>query len=162
MAGIVIADAGPLIAFAAVDQLDLLRKLFGTVQVAESVRRECAAKPAADSHRIEQAVADGWLVEQAHIPDKDTAPSSLGTGEWSSIRLAERDPEDSLLILDDRLARRYAIARGLKVVGTVRLLVLAENQALIQDAANVIRQMRGHGYRISPQLLEQVRSSTRT
>ena len=62
-----------------------------------------------------------------------------------------------LLILDDRLVRRYALRRGLNFVGTVRLLDAAERRGLVRDAADCIARIAERGYRISPDLLEHVR-----
>ncbi|MEA3291550.1 MAG: DUF3368 domain-containing protein, partial [Pseudomonadota bacterium] len=62
MARVVIADSGPLIAFAWIDELGLLAELFGEVRIARSVRDECMAKPGADTRRIEEAIEAGWLV----------------------------------------------------------------------------------------------------
>ena len=59
MARIVIADAGPLIAFAGIDKLDILRRLFSVVYVTESVMDECLAKYSMDARRIESAIKDG-------------------------------------------------------------------------------------------------------
>ena len=44
MARIVIADAGSLIALAGIDQLHLLKALFASLCVTESVRDECLAR----------------------------------------------------------------------------------------------------------------------
>ena len=62
MAGIVVADAGPLIAFASIDALCVLQNLFSEISIAESVKRECLCKPGPDSQRIETAIDEGWLV----------------------------------------------------------------------------------------------------
>lgn len=43
MARVVIADAGPLIAFAGVDRLSLLRSLFTDIYITRSVKAECLA-----------------------------------------------------------------------------------------------------------------------
>ena len=83
---------------------------------------------------------------------------NLGTGEHESIRLALAQPDRSLVILDDRLARRYALRLGLNVVGTVRLLDLAERRGFLGSAELLIEQMRQNGYRISPVLLRNLRA----
>ena len=57
MARIVIADAGPLIAFASVDLLFVLKALFSKLTITESVRAECGAKPGSDAQRIATAIA---------------------------------------------------------------------------------------------------------
>lgn len=160
MARIVIVDAGPLIAFASAELLSLLQALFGQVTITEAVRAECAAKPSKDAQAIADAIAAGWITVRSTrafgAPDQTLSPS-LGAGESASIRLALEHPHDSLLILDDRIARRYALKAGLTVVGTVRLLDIAQRRGLINAAAAVIERMSDRGYRSSARLLAHIR-----
>jgi predicted nucleic acid-binding protein len=159
MARVVIADAGPLIAFASAELLSLLQALFGQVAITEAVRAECAAKPGKDAQAIVDAIAAGWMeVRSARTFGTQTLSPSLGAGESASIRLALEQPRDSLLILDDRIARRYALKAGLAVVGTVRLLDIAQRRGLIDEAAAVIERMPDMGYRISALLLAHIRT----
>ena len=163
MAGIVIADAGPLIAFASIDALTVLQKIFSSINITEAVRHECAAKPGKDSQRIEAAIDEGWLVTSApdtFTPGLATEPLSpcLGAGESDSIRFALQSPDESLLIIDDRLVRRFALKQGVNIVGTVRILDFAERHGLIKSAEQSITGMTGIGYRVSMKLLEQIRS----
>jgi predicted nucleic acid-binding protein len=69
------------------------------------------------------------------------------------------DREHSLLIMDDRLARRYALKKGLNIVGSVRLLDMAQRRGLIQRAEGCIRQMSDFGYRVSIDVVARIRSS---
>ena len=158
MARVVIADAGPLIALACVDALILLRELFGKVYIPRSVRDECLAKPGADTRRIAEAIEEGWLVVESAVEGCRRLSPSLGIGESDSIRLALQKPGGALLIMDDRLARRYALKRGLNIVGTVRLLDLAERLGQIDSAECRIKEMAECGYRVSVDLLRKVRS----
>ena len=159
MARIVIADAGPLIALAGIELLEVLQNLFGRVIIPDAVRKECTAKEGRDAERIETAISAGWLVLQAPGPEAPGIPltPSLGPGESEAIALAMGDPKARLLILDDRLARRYALRRGLSLIGTVRVLGLAEERGLIESAAHCIEGMAANGYRISPELLAIIR-----
>jgi predicted nucleic acid-binding protein len=59
--------------------------------------------------------------------------------------------------VDDRLARRQALAYDLNIIGTVRLLDIAEKQGIIPSAEQIIFEMADQGYRISPTLLQQIR-----
>ena len=159
MARVVIADAGPLTALAGIDELGILRDLFGQVAVPDAVKDECTAKKGRDAERIAAAISAGWLVLREGGPkgaDKPLTPS-LGAGESKAIALALDGPDASLLIMDDRLARRYALRRSLSVIGTVRVLTLAEDRGLIESAAHCIEAMAGNGYRISRDLLEVTR-----
>ncbi len=157
MARVVIADAGPLIGLACIDVLEVLRALFGKVFITASVRDECLAKPGDDSSRISVALEEGWLRLAPSTREDQPLSPSLGLGESDSIRFALLEPEDSLLIMDDRLARRYALKRGLNIVGTARLLDLAERLGKIDSAEHRIIEMADCGYRISVNLLKSIR-----
>jgi predicted nucleic acid-binding protein len=159
MAQVVIADTGPLIAFAAIDRLPVLQALFSKVVITGSVRNEYASKPGMDTRRIDGAIADGWLAVQMAETSSDPRSPSLGEGESDSIRLAVKDAGNTLLVVDDRLARRYALRKGLNILGTARLLHVAQRRGLISDAGQCARDMAEIGYRISPERLEKVRAA---
>ncbi len=59
--------------------------------------------------------------------------------------------------MDDFLARKQSIRLGLSVMGTARMLYIAEHRDLISSADLVISDMRDHGYRISTEILKQIR-----
>ena len=160
MAGIVVADAGPLIAFSSVHQLELLKKLFGQVVVPNAVVDESLYENRSGAASIQEALDEGWLRQVDKVSNKElwAAPPSLGKGEIAAIGLALHSA-DSLLILDDRLARREALRLGVQLVGTVKVLVVAEQHGVIADAGLVVRQMIGNGYRISLELLKQVKQA---
>ena len=148
---VVVADAGPLIALARVDALDLLRELFGRILVPEVVRAECCAKPGPDADRITAAITRKWLVvTPATMPDARAA--QLGMGERQALALAQAHPP-ALLLVDDRLARREAARLGLSFIGTVRVLWVAEQRGLIASAEGILGQMRTNVCRVSAELL---------
>ena len=60
--------------------------------------------------------------------------------------------------MDDRLARREAIRHGLSYIGTARMLHLAEVRSLVHSAEAVVNRMAECGYRISPMLLQQLKT----
>jgi len=124
----------------------------------KSVRNECLAKPGDDSQRISLAIEAGWLKVATEAREEQPLSPSLGIGESDSIRFALQEPEGSLLIMDDRLARRYALKQGLNIVGTVRLLDLAERQGKTDSAEQRINEMAECGYRVSVDLLKKIRS----
>ncbi len=155
MAPVVIADAGPLIALAGIDKLDLLKSLFGRVLAPDAVLDEYLTGSGEDVLRIGRAIDAGWLVGRA-VNAEPLSPS-LGPGESAAIRLGLEQPQDSLLIADDRLARRHALRHGLSIVGLVRLLVVAEEKGLLVNAGDGIDAMADNGYRVSRDLLGQVR-----
>ncbi len=152
----VIVDAGPLIAFAKVNQLALFRHLFGEIYITASVQRECMAKPCGDSGALCGVMQEDWLRVSDPTERDQPLSLSLGDGERDSIDLALEYPSDSLLIMDDFLARKQIIRLGLPVMGTVRMLHIAEHRNLISSAEMVVSDMREHGYRISTAILEKI------
>lgn len=148
---LVVADAGPLIALAQVEQLQLLASLFGVVMLPEAVWRETQAKITPDSQRIALAVEAGWL-KVVSVAVHSHFPLSLHQGESEALQMA-CDGENVLLILDDQLARREAARLELNFMGTVKVLSLAEQKGLIDSARSIIELMQGFGYRISTKYL---------
>ncbi|OQX10606.1 MAG: hypothetical protein BWK73_19875 [Thiothrix lacustris] len=158
MAQVVIADAGPLLALAKLDSLHLLEKLFGTVLIPEAVQRECMAKSGEDSQRIQQAIDSQQLqVISSDAVTSVVLPRSLGDGEKEAISLAIQY-ENSLLIVDDQLARRQAAKLGLTFIGLIRLLAIAEQQGLLDSAEQAVETVSLAGYRVSLKILRQIQS----
>ena len=155
---VVIADAGPLIALAKVDQLPLLAKLFLKVSITQSVVDECLRNHTEDSLLIKQALADGWLQCAANPVFKHPFSRSLGVGEQSSIELALQSTNKTLLLLDDFLARKQALRKQLNIIGTAALLFAAQRKGLITDAEQVIAQLNNSGYRISAEVVRQLKN----
>lgn len=153
---VVVVDSGPLIALAKTDTLGVLRDLFGRCWLPEAVRVECFAREGADARRIERALEAGWLLVRAAPASSSAYPPSLGAGEVEAMRLGE-SIEDALLIVDDRLARREAHRRQVAYMGTARVLLLAEQRGLIDNADPVVERMAAHGYRISHSILQDLR-----
>lgn len=148
---IVVADAGPLIALGRLDALHLLPALFAEIQVTATVLAECAARPGfIDAQRIEQAVRAGWLkpcVDQFEGPG-----GRLDPGEASAIARALEI--EAGLLLDDRAAVVYARALGLKVIGTLGLLVLAKWRGLIECVAPLIGQLQAGGHYLGANVVQ--------
>jgi len=77
---------------------------------------------------------------------------NLGRGEAESIALAS---ESGLrLVLNDLKARKVAENLGLKVTGTIGILLKAESLALIDSAYDKAKELRDKGFYISDQLLD--------
>jgi predicted nucleic acid-binding protein len=77
--------------------------------------------------------------------------TQVGPGESEAIALAAELP-DLELILDDRKARRLAGELGLRVVGTVGLVLRARRRGMLTAAAPVLHRLVQTGFRISPAL----------
>ena len=83
------------------------------------------------------------------------ANTLLGLGECGVIVLAE-EIHAQRVIIDDRAARQIAQARGLPVIGTVGVLIVAKTRGIIPNVRDILDALRKHGMRISPRLYQQI------
>ncbi len=148
-----VADSGPLIAFAKLGRLDVLRQLATRLIVPPAVWREVTSeKPGlADALAVSQAT---WIeVLSPTAPLTEAVHRGLGPGEIEAMQLAFEWREGRLLV-DEALARREALRLRLPIIGTVGLLVRAEQAGLIPSAKAEADTLVRAGYFLSPTLLE--------
>ncbi len=156
MARLVLSDASPLIGLARVDGLVWLRELFGSVGMTMEVAEEVLVDNRADDElHIRQSLAEGWLYRLGKSPPEPQYPH-LGHGESSCLRVALARTEPTLLLLDDRLARREARRAGLEIVGVAAIIGMAEQRGLIASARIVFEALLQTDFRIGPAVIESV------
>lgn len=161
---VVIADAGPLIALARIEALQLLRQLFGRVCITKTVRGEILPAKAAfaDADLLARTLAEGWI-EVAEVPLSDCRLLNPGVdaGEASSIQVANhwREAGDAvLLVMDDRAGRLEARSHGIALIGSAGVIGLARKEGLIPAARPLLEQMVASGYFIGPSIVSAVLS----
>ncbi len=148
---VVVADTSPLIYLSRVGALGLLHVLFGEVVVPRAVWTEGVeqrtAAPGLDALKRAE-----WL----RVVDREWPTLDLGLdpGETAAILLAESMNAD-LLLIDERLGRRVAEARGLAVRGTLGVLVQARRAGALPALRPVLETLVADGFRISPALIRE-------
>jgi predicted nucleic acid-binding protein len=137
---IVVANASPLIHLSAAQRLDVLRMLFGEVFIPCEVYSEVVLKGA--GRPGSQEVASANWIRVCHVKNEIAVRvfqvGGLGKGEAECIVLAQEIRAD-WTILDDRLARLQAEAMGLKVVGTVGVLLMASERGSLKTLNKLSR-----------------------
>ena len=137
----VISNTSCLIALSNIGRLDVLRSLYGTISVTPEVAGEFG-----------EALPDWISVVPVSDPSKTKLiQQTLDLGESSTVALAI-EQADSLLILDDGKARRFAKNMGLSMTGTLGIIVKASQTGLIEDVAVVLAEFRQYGFRIPPDI----------
>ena len=133
----VICDSGPLMALGKLNLLYLLRRLYGKVVISNAVYKEAVTsgrlKGYQDASTIELFLNQNrWEAVEVDTEEIDSEIRSLklDDGEIESIHLAMKTA-DSLILLDDEKAREEARKRGLRVKGTVGILVEAYRRNMI-------------------------------
>jgi predicted nucleic acid-binding protein len=75
--------------------------------------------------------------------------TDLGRGEAAVLALALELP-DTLVVLDDALARQIAEGLGLRYTGTLGLLLAAKRAGLVPGIAPLLDQLQALGFRLDP------------
>lgn len=152
MPKLLIADAGPLIAFARLHQLDLLAQLFASVLVTDEVFNECTCRrDFAESAIITDAVSRSVLKRCSAPPAHFQLALHVDAGEASAIAAAVE--LGCAVLLDDKAGRRMARNFGVACIGTVGVLVLAKQKGLIAAVEPLLEQLTSSGYFLGDTLI---------
>jgi predicted nucleic acid-binding protein len=141
-----ILNASPLIALAAVGQGALFSALASTVVVPHAVAEEVLAGPVEDRAR-QDLEAGRFTVITTPAPPAELLAWDLGAGETAVLSLAMAEP-DSTAVLDDAAARRCARSFGIRLRGTLGVVILARQREVIPSAATVLHALRANGFRL--------------
>lgn len=149
---LLIADAGPLIAFARLRRLDLLTQLFASVLVTDEVFNECTCRrDFAESATITDAVNRLVLQRCSTPPSHFDLALHVDTGEASAIAAAVE--LGCAVLMDDKAGRRMAKNFGVTTIGTVGVLVLAKQKKLLAAVKPSLDQLTQSGYFLGDSLI---------
>jgi len=136
---IVVADTTPLLYMSRIGRVGVLQTLYNQIVVPKTVWEEAVlVRP--DAKGIEDLLGANWLVvsDQAERAGVDhSLEQALDPGEAAAITLAELLRADMLLI-DERKGRAVARERGLKIRGTLGVLVDARRAGHIPSLKSVL------------------------
>ncbi len=97
-----------------------------------------------------------WLqIVEPHAVPSEWLTLDLGAGELAAMALALENP-DRVVLLDDALARRMAQAAGLKVWGTLKVLLEAKGRGLTESIGPFIEHLKDAGMWISDDVRRRV------
>jgi len=142
---VVISDTSCLIALASIDRIGLLQVLFSEVVTTAEVEQEFG-KQLPIWIKLRQPINTDQQLELER---------TLGKGESSAIALAIEIP-DSLVIIDEKQGRRVAMQLGLEVIGTLRVLLLAKQDGIIDNLKRAIAELQGHGFRLDKDVIQDI------
>ena len=125
--------------------LGLLPELFGQICVPEAVVAELEQGRRRDVSLPTPEVLS-WVQVRA-VRDQTLLVTHLGAGEEEVLALGLELP-DALLLLDDRDARRHALAQGLQISGTLGVLLLAKERGLLTAVGPVLDRLQALRFRL--------------
>jgi predicted nucleic acid-binding protein len=136
----VVSDSTCLIGLERIDRLALLPDLFDPILI-----------PPAVDHEFGRTLS--WL--QIKRPSNSALTVSLelivDAGEAEAIALAYET--EVLLVLDDRPARAVARHLGIRIVGTIGILLRAKHFGLIDALDPLLRQLKATGFYVADELI---------
>jgi len=150
----VLVNTSPLIALDRIGRLDLLRQLYRRVIRPQAVLDEILAGRPLIRDASTLLHAD-WIVTEPNPPEM-AFRKELGAGETAVLTLAYQSHAD-LVVLDDLQARLVATSLGLRLTGTLGILLAAHHEGLETDLSKAFADLRRAGFHISETLLEQFR-----
>lgn len=162
-----VSDASPLVWLSKVGRIGLLRELYGEVTVPEEVYSEAVDRGLlegfGDALVIKECVEQGWIkvlrlddagVELCRRMMEHAFEAHLG--EVQAIILARE--MDALLLMDESSGRAFAEAWGLRVKGTLHVILKALREQLLNKdkAREAVLQLVEKGFRVEPRLLARI------
>lgn len=135
----VVVDSTCLIGLDQIGRLGLLPKLFEPVLAPPEVEREFGSSR--DWLRVEPPSSDALVA---------ALKATVDDGEAEAIALATE--KGLTIVLDDRRARDLAKRMGLKILGTVAVLIRAKRAGLIPWINPVLTELSEKGFRLSEEL----------
>jgi predicted nucleic acid-binding protein len=143
-----ISNTSPLLYLYRIGAIDWLPKLFAETWTTDAVRNELLAGQV-KGYEVPIPAEHSWL----RIVNPQTMPSEwlaldLGAGELSAMALALENP-GRIVLLDDMLARRTAIAAGLTVWGSLKVLLEAKSQGLVDRIEPAVNRLHEAGMWVS-------------
>jgi predicted nucleic acid-binding protein len=147
---IAVSDSGPLYYLVLIDRVSVLPELFERVLLPPAVFEELSHDRTPPSVYKWIGSPPDWL-EVAAL-DSPPPPKGLGKGEWEAITLARSRTEDFILLMDDHGGRVYTEQHGLRVIGTLDLLVRASQLDLL-DLRDSIERLLQTNFRAHPRLI---------
>jgi predicted nucleic acid-binding protein len=150
----IVVNSTPLVAFWAIGRLDILHSLFGEIVIPPAVREEFLSTE--KETRRKTLREETWIrVVELENPNRTGAFATLDEGEAQVLALAE-EQNASLVLIDERKARRYAERLKLPLSGTLGVLLLAKEEKIVPAIAPLLKAIQEAGLYLHDELIQQV------
>jgi len=156
----VVADSSVLISLSAINQLELLRKRFSEVTIPRAVQEEVVIE--GKGQPGSQEVQSSKWIRVQEVNDQSFVrllEMELDRGESEAIALA-RELKADLVLLDEKDARLRGKRVGLRILGTIGILIWAKKTGHISSLQAQLNALQDEAkFRISVELCEQALKS---
>jgi len=149
---VVISDTSSLSNLNNIHKLHLLKDLYNTITITPKILEEYSV-------RFKEKLPDWITVKDVKNKAKYNELCEIyNEGEASAIAYALENP-NTLIIIDDKNPKEYAIEIGLHAIGTLGVIRQAVDQKLVtkKEANDLFDDLKRTGARISDKILESVK-----
>lgn len=144
MPKLIIADTSCLLVLNAIDELQLLEKMYTKVFITSEIKDEY------------EYPLPNWIlvIQPVNKLIQQTLVLQVDKGEASAIALALEHPQ-SMLILDDLKARKLASRLNLNFTGTIGIIIKAKQLGIIAEVKTILVKITKTDFRISESILNE-------
>ncbi|MTJ15390.1 DUF3368 domain-containing protein [Anabaena sp. UHCC 0187] len=153
---IIVSDTSPITNLAAINQLDLLQKLYTGIVIPTAVYNEMVRAGKIVPGAVEVQTLS-WIQKQSVVDSQrviliQETQENIDLGEAEAIVLALELKAD-LLLMDERRGRIVATSYGLQITGLLGVLLQAKRKMLIPAVKILMNQLIEQAdFRVSDQL----------
>jgi predicted nucleic acid-binding protein len=152
----VVSNTTPISNLLRIGQLPLLERLFGRILIPSQVAAELTrGQPILGTWHEAPGAASITVIEVKTSPFLHQLESRLDAGEAAAIALAN-ERGAALCLMDEVEGRQVAAYHGLRVVGTLGILLEAKRLGHISGVEPLVRELEAANFRISPTLRDHV------
>jgi hypothetical protein len=144
----VICNTSPIQYLYQVELLHVLHALAGHIVIPPAVAEELSTGRTAGVSLPDPTTLDWVTIRRPTSAAVVPLVTDLGPGEAEVLMLA-LEALDAIVVLDDALARRAAAMLGLRVAGTLGLLLNAKRAGLIPAIAPILDQLHALRFRLA-------------
>ena len=163
----IVSNSSPLIWLSKIGKLSLLKHLYGEVIIPDEVYKEVVERGLkegfSDALIVKECVNQGWIkVSTLNKREIDLCrrimehAAEIHLGETQALLLASK--LNTLLLMDESCGRAFAETWGLKVRGTLYVILKALREGLLNkdETKEAVSSMINKGFRIEPKLLTRI------
>ncbi|MBQ9622200.1 MAG: DUF3368 domain-containing protein [Treponema sp.] len=154
----IIVNSTPLIVLSNINHLSLLKNLYSEIFIPQAVFDVVTAKNDSACQEIKNHTDWIHICKIKDESQKRMYQAKLHAGEIEVMILAQESPGADLVILDDNAAKKTAKFLGLKVTGTLGVILKAKKENYIQEVTPLMSQLIENGFYISPEVFNLVKS----
>jgi predicted nucleic acid-binding protein len=150
----IVADTTVFRYLVVLEVTDILPALFGHVLIPPAVCSELQRARTPAMVRTWFANLPSWVHIQLPRTPLEPTLSALGDGEREAIQLM-REQRASLLVTDDRNAYKAALAQGIPVTRTLRILEMAAERGLL-ELPTIVTRLQAVGFYTPADIVEEM------